>query len=119
MAAYFLNLDKEYTTRYEAGKFFHFNADNVDPLTSVFFNEINNLSPDGYWYVTGNEGRPDILSHIIYNDTQYWWLLLMYNGIMYPWWIPTSTILAYPSDDDLDALYFSLTSMAVSAGVSL
>ena len=119
MAAFFLNLNKDYSTRYEAGKFFDFNVDNVDPLTSVFFNEINNIPPAGYWYVVIDEGRPDIISNTIYDDTQYWWLLLMFNGIVYPWWITTGDILSYPSEDDLDALYFSLTSLSVSSGVTL
>jgi len=107
MSAFFIDTEGDYETRYQAGKFMEF-SDNSDPLTSYFFNELVSLPEAGIWYVQGNEGRPEILSFKIFGDTQYWWVLLLYNGIVFPWYLPSKTILSYPSLNALESLYFSL-----------
>lgn len=104
---YYINLDTDYATRFSAGKFMRF-TDNSDPLSSLFFNSLIQLPVAGSYLVVQNEGRPDVISFYIYGSTQYWWELMFYNTIMFPWYIPTGTILNYPSLASLENFYFQL-----------
>ena len=88
-------------------KFFEY-TDNYDALTSFFSTELPKLPVSGYFEVNGQDERPDLVSHKIYNDTQYWWIILMYNGKLEYTDIATGEKLKYPSVDDIEDLFFSL-----------
>jgi len=104
---FFINLDKLTKERFALGKFMEF-TDNHDPLTSSFIDVISNLPQRGVYEVKGEDGRPDLLSYRIYGNTQYWWILLIYNRKIDYREITTGELIRYPSIDSLEDIYFSL-----------
>ena len=104
---FFINLEKESESRFEITKFFNY-TDNHDPLTSFLYSELKSVPLEGYFKVRGQEGRPDLVSFEIYTDTQYWWVLMLYNDIQKVDQITEGMDLKYPSISALEDLYFSL-----------
>lgn len=102
---FFMNNSLDTDTRYDTIKFLEFNKDNVDPLNSFMLLNITNLPPHGTYLVKNEEGRPDLLSYRIYNDTQYWWALMWYNSIMNVNDIKTGMVLQYFNVGQLEELY--------------
>lgn len=60
-----------------------------------FSNIIDNINPEWlYEYVIKDEYRVDLLSNKIYNDEQYWWIILLINGIENPFkWVLNPSML--------------------------
>ena len=109
MTQFFINLGKETSERYDMSVFMDF-TDNFDPLTSSFITDLKSLRTVGTFEVQSESSRPDLISYKIYNDLQYWWILLVYNDIISNEDIAIGTIIKYPSVRDLESLYFSLKS---------
>lgn len=107
MSMFFLNLDLETEERFDISKFLEY-TDCFDPLTSFTLDQIKKLPVGGNYAVSGEEGRPDLLSYRIYGNTQYWWILMFYNDKINIEDIKTSDILYYPKLDELENFYFSL-----------
>lgn len=107
MSLFFLNPTYAPTERFDMGRFFAY-TDNYDPLTSDFALTLSTLSVSGEYTVQGEEGRPDNLSYSIYNDPQYWWILMLYNNLLTPNQVVTGLVVSYPSISDLETLLFSL-----------
>jgi nucleoid-associated protein YgaU len=108
LSEFFINLDKEASERYDMSRFMNYDTDNHDPLTSNFLRSLQALQPQGQYTVQGEDGRPDNLSFKIYGSTQYWWIILLYNGISEFDKISTGDVLNYPGLDSLEDLYFGL-----------
>lgn len=104
---FFINLDKDSNTRFEMSKFFNF-TDNYDPLTSFMCNEFRELPVSGFFRIQGQDGRPDLISYEIFNNTQYWWLLMLYNDVQTVEGFTEGMTVKYPSIEDMEDLYFSL-----------
>lgn len=104
---FFLNLDLETDERFDISKFFDI-TNGFDPLTSYTLDQLKKLPVKGNYAISGEDGRPDLVSYRIYGSTQYWWLLMFYNDKINIEDIKTSDILYYPSLDDLENFYFSL-----------
>lgn len=105
---FFINLNFVPIESFDMGQFFNFLVDNFDPLTGQFQYQLLSLPVNGEYLIQGNVERPDAISFLIYGDPQYWWVLLMYNGINDVNGIATGTTISYPSLDDLEDLLFSL-----------
>ena len=107
-------LNRSYITnnRYDMAKFMQFNTDNYDVLNSYLLLNLKKLNVMGiHQIVDANEvGRPEYVSYAIYNDTKYWWLLLVYNDILDIADLVLGKKLNYFSLDDLETLYFNLNS---------
>lgn len=108
MSEFFIDLEGEYPERFTVSKFMDYVEDNFDPLTSNVLNSIYDLSPAGFIKVEGTDFRPDVLSFIIYEDTQYWWVLMLYNRFNSIDDIKNGMTIKYPDLADLEDLYFSL-----------
>jgi hypothetical protein len=91
-------------------------TDNFDPLTSSLLTDIKTLPESGVYTVQGEDSRPDLLSYRIYNDPQYWWVLLIFNRKFEFADFKTGDPIAYPSLDSLEDLVFSLKSKASAVG---
>ena len=102
---FYINNNLETDTRYDMVKFFDFNIDNLDCLTSFFITNIKSLSVAGTYTVQLEAGRPDLLSYYIYEDTQYWWILMWYNGLTALNEIVPGMTIDYPSLSSIEALY--------------
>ena len=82
---FYLDLDTNFTDRFDLAKFLEFTADGVfDPLNSYMLYQLPLLSPIGSYVIRKEENRPDLLSYNIYSDTQYWWVLMWYNSLYKP-----------------------------------
>ena len=103
-----IDLEKDYKLRFDLGKFLKFENDTFDPLTSSMIEKIKSIQAGGVFKVKSEETRPDQISYIIYGDTQYWWVIMLYNDILDVEDIEVGMILNYPDPDDLDSFYFSL-----------
>lgn len=108
MSLYFIDVMKQSPERYDLGKFIDFN-DGFDPITCAFFHAIDELSVGGQYTLQGEDARPDLLSHRIYGDVQYWWILILFNGIKdITEDLVTGTEIRYPSISSIEDFYFSL-----------
>lgn len=108
---YYIDLETEFDKRYDAAKFIEYTNDCFDILTSYFVSKLKSLSQYSIFVVQAEENRPDLISYKIYKDTQYWWMLMIYNDIVNFEEIPTGTQIKYPSVTDVEDLYFSLKSL--------
>lgn len=106
---FFLNLDLETEQRFDPARFMEF-TDSFDPLTSSLWNEVDTLTFQGYFIVQGEEFRPDTISYKLYGNTQYWWILMLYNAILSIDKIKSGVSLRYPTIASLEDFYFRLKS---------
>ena len=109
MSEFFINTSIVSDERYDLSKFMEF-TDNYDPITSHFLSEIQSLPQGGIIQVVSDAGRPDNISYKIYNNTQYWWVIMLYNGITEYSDINQGDTINYPTLSSLEDLFFSLKS---------
>ena len=111
MSEFFIDSNLELENRLDLEKFLY--TDNSeflhDPLTSSFLDSILNLKPRIKFLVRGEDFRPDYISYKVYDgDTQYWWVVMFYNGIYDRNDLVTGMVLNLPSIDQIEDVYFSL-----------
>jgi len=110
MSIHYIDLDKDYTDRFDLAKFLEFSNDSFDILTSFFIKELKNLPSRGNTLITIEENNPELLSYLIYGDTQYDWVLMEYNSLTNISELKNGMTINYPSLTELESLYFSLVS---------
>lgn len=99
-------------SRYDLQKFIDPSNDFVDFLTSYFIIEISTLSVFGKYVVQGEGGKPELLSSHIYNGgTQYWWILMAFNGLTDESQLIEGMTIKYPSVTSLESIYFKLNAL--------
>ena len=92
--------------RFDEIKFLNIDNDCIDPLNSFMLLNIQLLQPYGTKRVTPEtHGRPDFLSYQIYGDTQYWWVILLYNNILDPDSLTSGSVISYPGQNALESLF--------------
>jgi hypothetical protein len=107
---FFINLDTiRGIDRYALSKFLEF-SDNFDPITSDFLQSLSALDLGGLYTIRGEDARPDVISDEIYGSTQYWWIIMFYNGVTRGDYLVNGMELKYPKIGDLEDLYFTLKS---------
>lgn len=75
-----------------------------DHLTSELIDAILDLSPRSTFTVTTEVFRPDLISYSIYRSTDYWQIILMYNGIVDVGNLVAGTVLRYPGLQELESI---------------
>lgn len=109
MSLFHINLLKKSEERYDLSKFMEFiEGESYDPLTSAFFLEVQNIRLGGIYTIRGEDSRPDLLSYKLYEDTQYWWVIMLYNSFSDISEIRNGEEIRFPAIDDLENFYFSL-----------
>ena len=109
------NSDIDSAIRFDISKFVPWSEiGGMDYLRSWLINQLGYLPPIGDYKITTEENRIDLLSYKIYGDTQYWWILMQYNGIIDMNDLKTGTILSFPDQADLEDLYFRVKSLGES-----
>ena len=116
-------LNTEYSTdvRYDIPKFATHTENVIDILDSYMFEKVSayyeeqvdvkDLTVDGVFEVVTEEYRPDLISYEIYDgDTQYWWLLMEFNGLIDIFQIVSGLQMKYFSLTQLEDIYFTLSS---------
>ena len=107
---FYINLSpKNVQERYAMGKFLEF-TDNFDPITSDFLLSISNLKLSGTYVIRGEDARPDVISEELFGGTQYWWILMFYNGLSKVDDLVNGKELKVPDTEELERLYFTLKS---------
>jgi len=81
---YYYNDQIDVPKRFDLARFLEYDEDAecYDILTSYLCNYILDETHDGIFVVSSEEGRPELVSYKIYRDTQYWWILMYYNGLL-------------------------------------
>lgn len=95
--------------RFDIARFVFFREGTFDVPNSQFIHRIKELPAVGVYTVNNDAFRPDMISHAIYKDTQYWWLLLAFNDLTSNDQFPVGALVNYFSLDDLNTLFFSQT----------
>jgi hypothetical protein len=108
---YFINTAKTYIKRFDMGKFLEYSEGTYDILTSYFLLKLPGLTESGKYTVTVEENRMDLISYNIYGDTQYWWIIMIYNQEIEVDAVVAGDVLSYPSLTDLENLFFSLAAL--------
>lgn len=90
-------------------RFIDFDEDNFCILDSYLCTQLKKLPYAGAVAVTTQENRPDLLSYDIYGSTQYWWILMLYNDYLSPTELTSGALVKYPSLNDLENIYFTLS----------
>lgn len=107
---YYINNGLYSNTRYDMSKFMEFTNGDFEILDSYLCTQIKSLNYVGAITVKANQAyKPDLISWDIYNDTMYWWILMIYNDLDSPMQLEAGAVLVYPSLADLENLYFTLT----------
>lgn len=104
---FFVDLAYSTPVRFDMAKFMRY-SDNSDPLTSEFFDRLLKLKPSGVYTVSSEEHNPALVSFRVYENTQYWWILLYYNRLTSYRDILVGDTVQYPSLEDLENLLFEL-----------
>ena len=102
---FYIDNEIQVETRFDPMKFMNFNGDNIDSLDSYLVTNIHKLASVGTFTVTNEEQRPDLVSYKIYNDTQYWWILMLYNKILDISEFKAGMELVYPDKANFETLY--------------
>ena len=102
---YYINNNINVEARFDTMKFLEFNEDNVDPLNSFMLTNLMNIPPAGTYTIVKEECRPDLVSYELYDDTQYWWILLLYNKILDITEFKAGLDIVYPDKAYFETLY--------------
>lgn len=86
-----------------------------DYLRSYFCQQLGYIPSDNDFEIITEEGRVDLIANAMYEGTylptQYWWIILMYNGIYDLSELKTGCRLKAPNLENLEDLYFRVKSM--------
>lgn len=112
---YFINLEllneKDFPNRFDLQKFVEFKENVYDLLDSYFVNKITSLPQFGTTFVQIEENRPDLISYRIYGTVKFWYILMVYNGLVSPFDIVEGQIINYPRIEDVEEIYFALNAL--------
>jgi len=106
---FYIDKGYQYKKRFNPERFINFENGYFDILQSPLLNQIKHLPTIGTYKVVSHPYRPDVLSHNIYNDTQYWMYLLIYNGIDTIMDLKAGIEIKYFDLDDLEGLLYEYT----------
>ncbi|EJF07108.1 Base plate wedge protein 53 [Thiovulum sp. ES] len=115
---FYLNNEISTQDKYAIEKFANHDGESLDILTSSIIERISELKSIGLYIVDKEEHRPDLLSYNLYKDTQYWFLLLLYNDIHDYRELKQGQTVKYFSIVELEALYFDLKRQSKNNQVS-
>lgn len=100
------------SNRYDIVKFMKNLGDGFyDSVDSKFLLELGKIKTKGTYTVVAELNQPSLLSENIYGEgyTQYWWILMYVNGLRSMSELTVGKVINYPSINDLETLYFSLS----------
>lgn len=106
----------ETPVRFDASKFVPWtDVGGFDYLRSYFCQQLGYVPSYSDFEITKEEGRVDLVANSMFegvsNPTQYWWIVLMYNGIYDIEELKCNTKLKCPDLSALEDLYFRVKSI--------
>lgn len=114
-----LDINGKISQRFDAARFFGFRENYYDVASSVFLERIPLLPQVGEYTITDDPYRPDMISHGIYGDTQYWWLLMVYNDEIFLENLTLRRKLRFFSLGDLDELFYEIRRLSLPRTVGV
>jgi hypothetical protein len=108
MTLFYINAEYESDTRFDSAKFMEFINGNYDILNSYLFNRIKELPLSGVYKVVSEDANPPLVSFRIYQDIQYWYLLLLYNDVIDFRDVKIGDRIKFFDLSDLEDLFFVL-----------
>lgn len=106
---FYISDDIESIDRYGLQKLIEYNkVGDFNTLNSVFLTELRNTPLQSY--VTSQDERPDLLAYKIYGDTQFAWILMVYNNCFdfTDGTFSSGSQIKYPAPEDLEKIIFTL-----------
>lgn len=106
---FYINDDIESDDRYSLSKLLEYNEiGDFNTLSSVFVSELKDTALQSY--VTSKDERPDLLAYKIYGDTQFAWVLMIYNKCFdfTDGTFSAGSQIKYPALEDLEKIIFTL-----------
>lgn len=95
--------------RFESSKFFPFSeAGGYDIIRSQFARQLGYIPTVEEINVGVNEGRVDLIGLDALGSTQYFWIIMMYNGVTDVSQLKSNTKLRIPDKNSLEKLYFTV-----------
>jgi len=120
---FMIDADYESSDRLDIARYMLYTDENddgvYDALDSRLLVKIPTLKTAGTFVVTRQEFRPDLVSYELYQQVNYWWVILHYNGLTSPLEITQGTRLKYPSIQDVESLILSLKADSRQGGDTL
>ena len=106
---FYISDDIESIDRYGLQKLLEYDPEgDFSTLSSVFLTELRNLPVQSY--VTSQDERPDLMAYKIYGDTQFAWILMIYNNCIdfNDGTFSAGSQIRYPRLEDLEKVIFTL-----------
>lgn len=105
-----VNLTRETKERFDLSKFIEWDPsfEAYDILASPFLERVRNLPPEGFYTISTEAGRMDLISYRIYGSTQYWAILMDYNSRVGHESLVAGSQIMYPRQEDMERVYFEL-----------
>lgn len=107
MSYFYIDPNNRGSFRYDVSRFMEYREGLHDDFTSYLLSRLETLPILGQYRIQV-QARPDVYSRDIYDNTDYWQLLLLYNNIVLIDELTPGKILLYPNLDELEDIYFSL-----------
>lgn len=105
---FYIDLEYRSPDRFDAGALIEYNVDNYDILTSDFVDKIPSLDKLGNLDLKNQEGRPDLVSWDLYQDTSLWWIIMLYAAKTTAEEFEIGDTIDYPSMTQLEQSYFNI-----------
>jgi len=114
---FFINTSIFSDERIDMAKFMEFldQDSGFNPLTSSLFKDIKALPLKGKYAIQKEESRPELVSNKVYGNTQYWWVIMIYNGLVNTDEVINGLVVKYPKLDSVEDLLFSLKASQVAS----
>ena len=116
---FLIDLSRDSGDRFSLSRFMPKNErGEIDPLDSFFLDTLlgrtfESISVGGTYEVREEEFRPDLVSYKVYSDTQYWWIIMLFNGFIDRAEFKTGTLLNIPDQTGISDLVNRLKSIGV------
>jgi hypothetical protein len=102
--------------RFDIARFLFSRDGYFDAASSYLIQNLPSLPMIGYYIIVDTPFRPDTFSFDIYGDTQFWWMLMLYNNIIDIRNLPQLTKINYFSLSDLDNMFSKMVGIMGSGG---
>lgn len=96
--------------RFDLARYMTFRDGYFDAASSYLIQNLKTLPLVGYYIITDEPYRPDMIAWDIYGDTQFWWMIMVYNNIIDIRNLPQLTKLTFFSLNDLDRMFAQMVS---------
>lgn len=120
---YMINPDYESSDRIDLGRYMQYveSGDEgvYDSTDSRILVKLPTLPVQGEYVVTSEEHRPDLISYKLYQQVNYWWVILHYNGLRSPLDLVQGLKIKYPSIQSVEGLILNMKADARNTGENL